>query len=244
MLKSLYGTLAKRELNEFVNKGTFASYICNCLGRELNDTLESLEEEDDGIWGVFPVADLHDLLSSGWTLDHEWFQWTDDIYRDDNNVEIPDSVPRTYTQSEQMAAYGLYLLSDHIGCMGALPDDGYNDQGWTRDGILEHEAACLIMANQAITYAHLLMASPQKTPDERISEAMSALGRLGSDAAHIENRAMKETVFQWCDVNMENFHSMDSAAEAVAGKVVPIKFRTARAWIGIWRKKHPSTGTL
>lgn len=59
---------------------------------------------------------------------------------------------------------------------------------------------------------------------------------------HAENRALKAEVFAWCDAHMQEFRSMDSAAEAVAGKLVPVKFRTAREWIGEWRKLR-STGT-
>lgn len=52
---------------------------------------------------------------------------------------------------------------------------------------------------------------------------------------HAENRAMKQDVFAWLDANMPNFTSMDAAAEAIAGKVAPIKFRTARDWVGEWK---------
>lgn len=60
---------------------------------------------------------------------------------------------------------------------------------------------------------------------------------------HAENHAMKAEVFAWLDSNMQRFKSMDSAAEAIAGKVVPVSFRTARSWVGHW-KKDRSSGTL
>lgn len=59
---------------------------------------------------------------------------------------------------------------------------------------------------------------------------------------HAEHRAMKEDVFVWLDANMQRFKSMDAAAEAIAGKVAPVKFRAARDWVGEWRKLR-STGT-
>lgn len=74
--------------------------------------------------------------------------------------------------------------------------------------------------------------------------AMSVLGKMGADAAHAENRALKKVVFEWCDSNMASFKSMDGASTAVAGKVVPVTFRTARAWIADWKKTRRSTGTL
>ena len=68
------------------------------------------------------------------------------------------------------------------------------------------------------------------------------LAKAGVTARHQENRAIKQDVFAWLDTNMPNFKSMDSAAEAIAGKVAPVKFRTARDWVGEWKKLR-STGT-
>ena len=61
-------------------------------------------------------------------------------------------------------------------------------------------------------------------------------------ARHKENHSMKAEVFEWLDQNMSSFASMDSAAEAIAGKVVPVAFRTARKWVGE-HKKLRSAGT-
>lgn len=68
---------------------------------------------------------------------------------------------------------------------------------------------------------------------EVISEKASRNGAL----AHIEHRAMKAAVFEWCEVNFANFKSMDKAAMAVAGKEVAIEFTTARSWIREWKQK-------
>lgn len=64
----------------------------------------------------------------------------------------------------------------------------------------------------------------------------TAFAKLGAAARHAENRAMKKEVQDWLDANMTKFKSMDKAAEAIAGKVSPISFRTARDWVGEWRK--------
>lgn len=64
----------------------------------------------------------------------------------------------------------------------------------------------------------------------------------GAAHRHSENRSMKRDVFVWLDANMQRFKSMDAAAEAVAGKVAPVKFRTARDWVGEWKKLR-SAGT-
>lgn len=60
--------------------------------------------------------------------------------------------------------------------------------------------------------------------------------RLSAGVAHSENRAMKEEVFEWLDENRKNYKTLDQVAHAIAGKVAPIAWRTARRWVGEWRK--------
>lgn len=62
------------------------------------------------------------------------------------------------------------------------------------------------------------------------------------DKRHAENRSLKQDVFTWLDTNMKNYKSMDRAATAIAGKISPIEFRTARDWVGQWKKLR-STST-
>ncbi len=74
---------------------------------------------------------------------------------------------------------------------------------------------------------------------------MSQQASKGAEARHAENRAMKEQVMQWLDAHRDEFPSMDETAAAIAkaGGVVPVKFRTARAWVAEWKKLR-SAGTL
>lgn len=71
---------------------------------------------------------------------------------------------------------------------------------------------------------------------ERAAQTARAVAR------HAENRSMKAEVFAWLDVHMKDYKSMDDAAEAVAGKGWPIKWRTARDWIAQWKALR-SAGT-
>ena len=48
---------------------------------------------------------------------------------------------------------------------------------------------------------------------------------------HQEHYQMKADVFDWLGSNMHNYKSMDATAEAIAGKVVPLAFRTVRKWV-------------
>ncbi len=72
--------------------------------------------------------------------------------------------------------------------------------------------------------------------------AISERQRNLANRRHEENRAMKADVFAWLDTNMANYKSLDKAAEAMAGKIVPLAFRTVRDWVGEWKKLR-STGT-
>ncbi|WP_176314666.1 hypothetical protein [Burkholderia vietnamiensis] len=74
-------------------------------------------------------------------------------------------------------------------------------------------------------------------------ERVRAFARSGADARHAENRAMREQVFEWCAQRLNEYPSLDAAAEA-AQSVVPVKFRTARAWVGQYAKRLRSAGTV
>ena len=75
-----------------------------------------------------------------------------------------------------------------------------------------------------------------------MAQARRELAGSAAHARHAENRTLKAEVFSWLDANMANFKSMDKAAEAIAGKIAPIAFRTAREWVGEWKKLR-SAGT-
>ena len=72
--------------------------------------------------------------------------------------------------------------------------------------------------------------------------AISNRGKIAAAKAHAENRAMKNDVFTWCDNHMAEYRSMDAAASAVAGKLVPMTWRTVRDWMTAWKKVR-SAGT-
>ena len=66
-----------------------------------------------------------------------------------------------------------------------------------------------------------------------------------SRKAHMKNaknHADKQKVFAWCDENMTDFRSMDSAAYEIADSKFSQKFRTVRDWMTEWKKLR-SAGT-
>ena len=74
------------------------------------------------------------------------------------------------------------------------------------------------------------------------SAVRSALAKSAAQARHTENRSMKTDVFRWLDAHMSQFKSLDAAAEAIAGNIAPVVFRTARTWVADWKKSR-SAGT-
>ena len=74
------------------------------------------------------------------------------------------------------------------------------------------------------------------------ANAITRMAKNGAAARHAENRSMKLDVFAWLDVNRENFKSMDATAAAIT-KQQPIAFRTARDWVGDWKKLRSASTT-
>lgn len=64
----------------------------------------------------------------------------------------------------------------------------------------------------------------------------SALQAAKSAKRHAENYAMQEDIYQWMDENWKPGMSFDSAASEIAGKVVPLAWRTVREHITDWNK--------
>jgi len=87
----------------------------------------------------------------------------------------------------------------------------------------------------------MLLAAQRDTDELATQKAIKTISVNASKAAiarHAENRAMKSDVFEWCKEHLQEYPSMDKAAEAIAGggKLVPVAVRTARDWIGEWAK--------
>lgn len=62
------------------------------------------------------------------------------------------------------------------------------------------------------------------------------VGRAGAAGRHAENYAIKGEVFAYLDNHPPGPRGMSRAATAIAGKLVPITYPTALAWIREWKK--------
>lgn len=103
------------------------------------------------------------------------------------------------------------------------------------------------ISNAVLVYGHANMLF-----GETIGRGCSAYAKgslhdtasAGARVRHRENHAMKQDVFNWLDANPPKARGMDAAATAIfESKLVPIKsWRTARDWVGEWKKLR-SAGT-
>jgi hypothetical protein len=76
-----------------------------------------------------------------------------------------------------------------------------------------------------------------------LNNAVSARQSAAAIKRHQEHHSMKVEVFAWLNLNFDKFKSMDATAEAIAGKLVPLKFRTVRKWVKEY-KDMQSAGRL
>ncbi|MBS7350188.1 MAG: hypothetical protein KIG95_08565 [Comamonas sp.] len=102
---------------------------------------------------------------------------------------------------------------------------------WLNSGLLSIDL--VEEAQEMLKQANVLM---DENYQLGLKDGKSIAPRKGAEKRHQENRAMKADVFKWLEKNMSSYKSMDKAAEHIAKNVVPVAFRTARAWVGEWKK--------
>lgn len=76
-----------------------------------------------------------------------------------------------------------------------------------------------------------------------VKERVSVSASKAAIKRHAEHHAMKAEVWEWCAKHRHEYPSMDRAAEAIAGTLVPVSVRTARLWVGEWAKHQRSART-
>lgn len=172
-------------LLRLIPEGSFARRVWQQLGDALHYLVEQAWEGEE-FAGHHSAKALFEMSSGdGWTLDPEWLADESGVYRDDDGVEIPAEVERSYSTSEQMAVYGLWVMA-YRRSIGDVPDD-VNAGGWRRADVIQHRAACLLLGHQALRYAQVLSgeytlpcqekARIDKAMIERIRERCSRAGK-------------------------------------------------------------------
>jgi hypothetical protein len=144
---------------------------------------------------------------------------------------------------ECFALLGLRKVAECLRALRALEAD---EESPRRDWVAAASAA--LEAAEAICWAeHLAETEDQRTRLERYQRETDEIGRYKAKAytslaarrnakkRHAASAELKRKGLQWYAAHMHEYRSMDAAAEAMLG-VVDVAFRTARAWIGEYRK--------
>lgn len=196
------------ELKQLLPDGSFASRLRRAIGNELDYWLsgdhgdDHGEKSDDAEYSsLFPVDALFLWATKDGGLDPEWLASEDGSYLDDGSEVIPPSVKPSYSAVEQLAAYGLWLL-DEMGSLGPIPENDAdigplpksNCQGWKRDQVIEHRAACMLLAYQSLSYCQRILSGTQLTAEEETQAEkfnFSAMGKVGAQKRHAPMAALR-----------------------------------------------------
>lgn len=214
------------KLKRILPDGSFSSRVWRALGEELNARLRYSEwefAEHD------PVAALSIWATQHGGLDPESLASTDGSYLDDKGETIPSSVKPSFSAAEQLAAYGLWLLEVEMECLGQIPEGDTdvgpiserNMYGWRRDEVIEHRAACMLFAYQALYYVHGIQSGAQPTADEvRQAEQVdfSALGKAGALKRHERTKQLKAWTLERYQTG--KWPSANAAAHALKNDVI------------------------
>ncbi|MGF6636193.1 hypothetical protein [Paraburkholderia sp. MM6662-R1] len=74
--------------------------------------------------------------------------------------------------------------------------------------------------------------------DLAVRRTISERARIAANAAHVENRAIKDAAFEWLDNNyIKDKLTIDRAAESL-GALVPMEFSTRKRYVIDWRKSR------
>lgn len=57
-----------------------------------------------------------------------------------------------------------------------------------------------------------------------------------ANSGHADSHVLRDEIYRWLDENKTDDMSLDAAAEAMAGKIIPLKFRTVREHCTEWKK--------
>ncbi len=189
-----------RELKGFLSDDSFMSRVWKLYGRELHHHLvEWLDSSETEFSSQFPVKALYVWVSDGHGLDPEWLSEGDGIYRDNEGEVIPENIKPSYSEAEQLAAYGLWLITEEMQSIGSFGDDDFGDDGrnahsFEKAEVISHAAECMLLAYQALSYARTITMGGKPSAEDREKVAsfyFSALGKRGSDKRHAPMQELK-----------------------------------------------------
>ncbi|MEQ1528138.1 MAG: hypothetical protein ABL925_02400 [Methylococcales bacterium] len=152
-------------------------------------------------------------------------------------------IPHSYeSTSHEVLPYGHLAISWFVSManfLGAKKDHYANKSDDANKSLMEAVHACGVFQGFAICKENI-----NDDVNFAAKEMVSEMARKSAFIRHSENHAIKKYAMNYYAENIETFPSKDNAAEQIAGKIVPAKFRTVRQWITEYHKNLRSTGTL
>lgn len=172
------------ELRRILGNDGFAARLWRNIGQELHYRLVEYEDESETeLSRIAPVECLFFWVETDGGLDPEWLASDDSSYLDDEGQLIARDVQPVYSGAEQVAAYGLWLVSVLIDSLGTPSEGAENEQGWSRETVLGHRAECLLFAYQALCYAQRMEAGTPLTEDDQRAASQINFAKLGAKGA-------------------------------------------------------------
>lgn len=241
-----------RELRSFLSEGSFMSRVWKSYGLELHHHLvEWPDSSETEFSSQFPVEALYAWVSDGDGLDPEWISEGDGVYRDDEGDVIPINVKPAYSEAEQLAAYGLWLITEEMQSMGPFGDDDFGEDGrnahfFEKAEVISHTAECMLLAYQALSYARKITMGGKPSAEEREIAAsfdFSSLGKQGAAKRHAPNAALRKWAVEkflagtWDSANKAAYDLKDSVIAHGRTIGVVLSVENAQRTIAEWFRK-------
>lgn len=190
------------ELKQLLPVGSFASRLWRVIGNELHYRLMEWEPQSEVEYSsLSPVDALFVWASKDGGLEPEWLASEDGSYLDDDGEVIPLSVKPSYSAVEQLATYGLWLLEEELESLGPIPENDAdigplpeNCYGVKLDEVIEHRAACMLLAYQSLSYCQRILSGTRLTAEEESRAAtfsFSLMGKAGARKRHAPMAALQ-----------------------------------------------------
>lgn len=219
-----------RELKQLLPDGSFASRLWRAIGNELHYRLVDWPAESETEYSsLFPVDALFAWATKDGGLDPEWLASDNGSYLDDDGETIPPSVKPGYSAVEQLAAYGLWLLDEEMGSLGPIPENDadigplpeHNCYGWKCDEVIEHRAACMLLAYQALSYSQRILRGTILTAEENARAekfSFSSMGKAGAQKRHAPMTALRSWAIE--KYKAGDWQSANQAAHKLKDSVI------------------------
>lgn len=187
----------KKALTKLLPQDSFANRFKRSIGAELEAQLDLLEEGGDSLAATYPVGTLFVFIArGGGVLDPEWLRNEDRSFVDDEGIVMCLVDTPVVSGSEQLAAYGLYLLDELNSCGPSEEKDWdehrINSHGWSEIAVCNHKAGSLLLAYQALSYAERLLLSKSLTSEENEAAALFDFSKIGKAGAAKRHAPMAE----------------------------------------------------